>query len=166
MNDTKQQKLLASQSALALKVFDCVPINESWDTSQIMSELRRTNGSAASVNTVRACLGALEDQRLVRQTSRNQFQRHEVKNNEPKESKPVRETILIAQPQPAPTSMEMLTELAEEVVAMAEDFSTRLKQLAYRIENAALAAEQEREAIAAKLATLSQLQTLLKTLGE
>lgn len=56
--------------------------------------------------------------------------------------------------------LEMLGELATEIVGMAE----HMKRLAARVEDVALAVEQEREVTAKSVEQYRQLKTLLKSL--
>ncbi|HCG0273677.1 TPA: hypothetical protein NI991_006809 [Pseudomonas aeruginosa] len=66
------------------------------------------------------------------------------------------------QPEPKRSSspLEMLGELATEIVGMAE----HMKRLSDRIEDVALAVEQERESNAKSMESYRQLKALLKSL--
>ncbi|MDT4879463.1 hypothetical protein FQZ97_1151410 [compost metagenome] len=65
-----------------------------------------------------------------------------------------------AAPSRKATPLEMLGELAGEIVGMAE----HMKRLATRVEDVALAVEQERESNSENLEKLRQLQAILKSL--
>lgn len=60
--------------------------------------------------------------------------------------------------------LEILGNLSSQIAALADDFSTRLKQLAAQVEEAALTIEQEQEGNAQSLEKLKQLQSILKSL--
>lgn len=68
-------------------------------------------------------------------------------------------------PKTEQSPIEILGELSDEVVALADEFGARLKKLAAKIEEAALTIEQEREANVENLGKLRQLQSILKSLS-
>lgn len=177
MTPGKLQKILQGQTALARKVFEVVPIKEAWPASQIRHSLKEVERSNADLHTVRGCLATLREIGLVREPEPGCFQRHAVRTPQPT---PKKEVITmqkaavapqIAQPA-APASatpaskspLEILGNLSSQIAALADDFSTRLKQLAAQVEEAALTIEQEQEGNAQSLEKLKQLQSILKSL--
>lgn len=80
-------------------------------------------------------------------------------------SRPTLHVAATTAPASQPSPIEILGELSGEVVALADEFSGRLKKLAAKIEEAALTIEQEREANVENLGKLRQLQSILKSLS-
>ncbi len=78
MNETRQQQLLQGHTALAKKVYEFVPIQEAWPASAINTALRTNGQTAAHHVAVRACLGDLKDQGLIKEVKPGIFQRLEV----------------------------------------------------------------------------------------
>ena len=123
-------------------------------------------GSQADVRVVQGCLNDLVDAGLVREPQRRFYRRIEVEEKpKPKELKmPAAQSKTEPQTVSAPSkpvgSMDVLGELAAEIVGMAE----HLKRLAARVEDAALLVEQEREATAKSMDGYRQLKALLKSL--
>ncbi|MDT4876441.1 hypothetical protein FQZ97_1118770 [compost metagenome] len=122
-------------------------------------------GSQADVRVVQGCLNDLVDSGLIRESQRRFYQRIQVEEKpKPKEVKmPVAQTkaeqSAVTPAKPA-NSMEILGELAAEVVGMAE----HLKRLAARVEDVALIVEQERESSAKSMEQYRQLRALIKTM--
>jgi hypothetical protein len=170
MTPAKQEILMQGQNGVAKKVYDCVPIAESWSSFQVMSAMRSLTGSTPDARIVSGCLSRLVDSGLVKKTGRDSYQRAPVeqkqKPEEPKMPAPAKKQTEVSsaapcnamQRQSAP--LEMLSELAGEIVGMAE----HLKRLASRVEDVALAVEQERESNSENLEKLRQLQSILKSL--
>jgi hypothetical protein len=171
-SESRQQQLLAGQSAISRKVFDTVPIQESWSVTDIYNALRASNVGADS-RSVRRCLFDLRDIGLIREPSSGQFQRSPttVKSN----SEPVMITSsmttssILPLPilkKPAPSALDALAGLSAEVIGLSEEIGLRMKKLAARIEEVALSVEAEREVNAESLGKLKQLQSLLKGIAQ
>ena len=166
MNESRQQQMLVGQSAIARKVFEIVPIQESWAASEIYGALRAAN-TAADTCTVRRCLGELKDAGLIREPAGGKFQRDAATPKPKKEpvmtqaAKPT--VVLIKTPEGA---LDVLAALSGEVVSLSDEFSKRMKALAGRIEEVALSVEAERESNAEAMAKLKQFQDLLKGLSQ
>jgi hypothetical protein len=75
MNEAKQRQLLAGTSGLARKVYDFVPIKEEWTTAQIHTAMRTASVTASDHRAIRACLGEMKDQGLIREVNSGLFQR-------------------------------------------------------------------------------------------
>ncbi|MBS6039967.1 MAG: hypothetical protein KIC53_21545 [Pseudomonas sp.] len=163
MNESRQQQMLAGQSALARKVFQIVPIQEHWAVSDIYGAVR-AQGTSADTRTIRRCLGELKDAGLIREPVNSHFQRiappakPQKENAMPKES--TQKVVAIKKPGP----LDALASLSSEVMDMAEDFGRRMKGLSARIEEVALSVEADREDNAEQLEKLKQLQSILKSL--
>ncbi len=163
MTPEKCEALMQGHTNIAKKVYECVPIGESWRAFQIMSALRNMTGSTADVRIVQGCLRDLVDSNLIRKTGSDHYQRIAVekkqKAQELKMPAAKVEKVVVA-PAKASSSIEILGELASEILGMAE----HLKSLATRVEDAALVAEQDRESTAKSMESYRQLKTLLKSL--
>lgn len=165
MSESRQQQMLAGQSALARKVFQIVPIQEHWSVSDIYGAVR-AQGTSADTRTIRRCLGELKDVGLIREPVNSHFQRAAPIQKPQKEKSMPKESVqnVVAIKKAEAGALDVLASLSTEVTAMAEDFAQRMKGLAVRIEEVALSVETEREDSAEQLAKLKQLQAILKSL--
>lgn len=163
MSKAKVEALLQGQTGLARKVYEATPIRTAWLASQISGAMDK---SGADAGVVRACLRDLREAGLVRKVG-SLFQRVEVRTlSQPKPQ----ETKEPAVPTPTETKkatppLELLADLSGELISIANDFGTRVKRLAARLEEVALSIEQERENSAENLGKLAQLQSILKSLS-
>jgi hypothetical protein len=166
MTPAKQEILMQGQTGVAKKVYECVPINEPWTSSQVMTAMRNLTGSTPDNRIVSGCLVSLVDSGLVKKSGRDQFQRIAVdakqKNQESSMAKAELKLEVVSEKKSVGTPLEMLSDLAGEIVAMANN----LQRLAARVEDVALAVEQEREGNAAAVGKLKQLQDLLKGISQ
>ncbi|MCY1308347.1 hypothetical protein D9M70_583470 [compost metagenome] len=132
--------------------------------------MRSLTGSTPDARIVSGCLSRLVDSGLVKKIGRDLYQRTPVeqkqKPEEPKMPAPAKKQPEVSAA-PACSAMqrhsaplEMLGELAGEIVGMAE----HLRRLATRVEDVALAVEQERESSAKSMESYRQLKSLLKNL--
>lgn len=166
MTPAKQEILMQGQTGVAKKVYECVPINEPWTSFQVMTAMRNLTGSTPDNRIVSGCLVSLVDSGLVKKSGRDQFQRIAVdakqKNQESSMAKAELKLEVVSEKKAVGTPLEMLSDLAGEIVAMANN----LQRLAARVEDVALAVEQEREGNAAAVGKLKQLQDLLKGISQ
>lgn len=166
MTPAKQEALMQGQTGIAKKVFECVPIAEAWSSFQVMTALRNLTGSTSDTRIVSGCLTSLADAGLIKKTGRDAYQRIPVEQKQkPKEQKmtvPATKPVPQVEQKSVDVPLELLGEMAGEVVAMAEN----MKRLAKRIEDYALVLEQGREATAKSLEGYRQLKALLKGLQE
>jgi hypothetical protein len=93
ISETRQASLLAGCNSLEAKVFEFVPIQESWAADQINRHMQSSGKTSAEYKRVRAALGGLKDRGLIKEVKRDVFQREQVKIRELRE--PV---IEVAQP--------------------------------------------------------------------
>lgn len=80
MKEVRQQQMLQSCTGLARKVFEFVPIQEAWSAQQINTAMRTGTNSAADHRAVRACLGDMKDQGIIREPKLGYFQRFATKD--------------------------------------------------------------------------------------
>lgn len=160
----KQESLMQGQTGIAKKVYECVPISEPWRSSQVLTALRNMTGSTPDVRIVQGCLRDLVDSGLIRRIGIDHYQRIQVekktKHQEPKMAEPAKKIETQSEPKRSASPLEMLGELANELAGMAE----HMKRLSDRIEDVALAVEQERESNAKSMESYRQLKALLKSL--
>ena len=168
MNEARQTQMLAGHTALARKVFEVVPIQMAWPTADIHGALRNISSSSAQFRAVRACLGELKDQGLIREVGHGFFQRHPVTTKQPK-SEPIMSTQakpILSTVKPAVSALDALASLSSEVVSLSEEFGQRMKKLAMRLDEVALSVEVERESNAEAMVKFKQFQDLLKGIAQ
>lgn len=165
--ESRIQQLLAGQSSTAQKIYRHVPIQEPWSAHDIHCAALKVNATSVSVHAVRRALGELKEAGIIREPLGSKFQRDATTVKlriETPMSKPATETI-VALKKPEVPALDALAGLSAEVVALASEFSARMKAMATRIEEVALSVEAEREGSARDTAKLKQLQSLLKEIG-
>lgn len=62
----KQTEKLRNQTSVAKKIFNCVPMQEAWNSRKIMSEVKR-QGSTYSLREVEGCLHWLNEDGLIKE---------------------------------------------------------------------------------------------------
>lgn len=165
--ESRIQQLLNGQSSIARKIFQHVPIQEPWSAHDIHCAVLAVNATSVSAHAVRRALGELKDAGIIREPIGSKYQRDAVTIKlriEKPMSKPATE-IVVAIKKPDVQALDALAGLSAEVVGLAGEISQRLKSLAVRIEEVALAVESEREGNALATVKLKQLQSLLKDIG-
>lgn len=85
ISETRQASLLAGCNSLEAKVFEFVPIQESWAADQINRHMQSSGKTSAEYKRVRAALGGLKDRGLIKEVKRDIFQREQVKIRELRE---------------------------------------------------------------------------------
>lgn len=182
MNPIKINAVLASQTTLARRIYEAVPIQEPWHIREIRQHIE---GCTAEHRVIRGALRDLQDAGLVRENPPSHFvrvhrprQAAKPKPEQPREEAAPQDTQQSTQQQSEQTmtkkstphteqsNIEILAGIAADVFTLAGEMQKRMGAIAKRIEDAALKIEHDRELDADKLAKLQQLQTLLKTLGQ
>ncbi|HDR9163629.1 TPA: hypothetical protein QDB28_004033 [Burkholderia vietnamiensis] len=172
MTPAKFKIALDSQSAIARKIFEGVPIQDSWTANKIVTELTRMGGSTrVDFRTAQGCLDSLKDAGLIKEPQRGLFQRVM-----PRE----RETIsLPASAQAAPSLDPQAREPKITITPPATDESTpisilggiasalrtqaaELIQIADKIDTAAIGIEERAEHVESRLSKFRELSALLK----
>jgi len=164
MNAAKQQNMLAGQSSLARKVFQVVPIQESWSAHDIFSSLMAADATGAQFPAIRRGLGELKESGLIREPVNGHFQRTPVTLKSPREQNMPQEnqSAVLTIKKAEASALDTLAVLSGEVISFAEEVGQRMKKLAVRIEEVALSVEAERETNADALEKFKLLQSLLK----
>jgi hypothetical protein len=168
MNETRQQQMLAGQTALARKVFQVVPIQQHWAALEIHRALQASKTSSAEFPAVRACLGALKEHGLIREPVNGHFQRATATQKPRKEQampKTSAQTVVSIKKAEV-GALDSLAVLSGEVFVLAEEFGQRMKAMAARIEEVALSVAADQESNAEALGKLKQLQALLKGIAQ
>lgn len=174
MTPSKQATLLQGLPNVARKVFEQVPIQDAWEPIQIQTTLRAQARSNIDMHVLRGCLRTLKEAGLIKETSHGRFRRVDTrtpaanqKDKEPPMAKAT-STSVSQHPAPAPApadqDIELFATLASEMNSLADEFSSSLKKLAGRLEEAALAAEQHRERLAADVEAVRKFKAALAAL--
>jgi hypothetical protein len=150
----KQRQKLAGQSAIAQKIFDCVPIKQGWISHQIAAEVRRLTGTSPEIRTVVGCLNKLVDAGLVRHLH-GEYRREPVGAAAPikkKEQEPMAEKKPTSAAPGSISVLELLGAMSEKL----RGFANELDAIAVQIE--------DEQSVNAKLADrYKQVQALLGT---
>ena len=170
MNNARAQSKIDNLTGLARKVYEAVPMSESWDIPKIVKELKR-HGHTADFQTVGSSLRLLEDQKLIKEPIRGQFIREKIK-----------ESKVVSLPKGAAFSMDLNDPSAQEPVttvtgeadplarmaALASElrqYGNALLLAADRLESLAIGAEELSEGLRTKLAQFDQFKALLSSLN-
>ncbi len=165
MKVAKFEQLVQGQTGIAKKVYECVPIMDSWSTSEIANYMKTKTGSMADIRIVQGCLNTLVESGLIRNEGRNHYKRIPVEDK-PKEVLKMKivQPVKIEEKPTNTAAIDLLGSIASEVSAMAVEINAKLKRIAKSIEDAALTVESERENSHESVEKLRQLQSLLKSL--
>jgi hypothetical protein len=71
----RQRVLLSSQTAVAKKVFELVPIQEAWTAQEIQGALQRATRSSMDFRLLGGCLNTLKEAGLVAEPKPGHFER-------------------------------------------------------------------------------------------
>jgi hypothetical protein len=168
MNQSKFESVFRGMTMQAKKVYECVPISESWTPAQIMGELHRRNVSMSDKHVVMGCLNSMIDSGIVNEVSRGEFKREairpkcDVKVFVSQVIEPIQEPE-VKKPNPAPAPVP--TPAPGNPLDLLGEFAQRLRALADDAERIAMAIASQAEKNDAETAKMRQLQALLKSLG-
>jgi hypothetical protein len=162
MNHGRYQSIYQGLSAIARKVYDAIPAQETWSMAQIQAELQRTGGTARDKRILEGCVNSLKEAGIIKEPVRGFFIREHVSPPTSKtvETKPIKETTLglpnttpLPSTQPKGKPLDKLAGIANRANMLAAS----LRDLASDIETAALELEEE---VAASLKASEKLQAL------
>lgn len=74
MTPQKFKMLLDQQTTIARKIFEAVPIAESWTSNKIATALTRMGSTRVDMKTLEGCLASLKDSGLVKEPERGLWQ--------------------------------------------------------------------------------------------
>jgi hypothetical protein len=173
MTPSKFAQKMQNQTTIAKKVYEAVPIAESWSVKQILSEMFRVTRSQADHKIVNGCIKSLIDSGLVYEPINGQYQRAQVKEKaiEPekiplkivKEKGIEMDVTIKKEPDIENNSnpIDVLGKLSSRLLSVNRD----IKKIADDIDSAAISVQEQLEESEGKSEKLKQLQQLLKSLG-
>lgn len=155
MTPKQLQSRLDGQSSIAKKVYQFIPIADSWTHQQIASEMVRVTGAHTDHRIMQGCINTLKDSGLVKEPQRGKFQRTEIKT---KEEAPKKEDLVIQKPtakapQKKQSAIEILSEISED-----------MRNVAKKLDDAALRIAEQDESNAENLKKLEALQGILRSM--
>lgn len=178
MNETRFSALYKGLSEKMKKIYQVVPISESWSLGQMMIELNRTSpGQNHNQRSVNFCLGSLRDVGLVKETSSGTWIRVPVRakvstvaDEVEENNTPAKEETVMPNETPPPvatkpsdsTPLERIGELSSQVITIIQS----LHKLAADIDAAAIEVEEQIEKIKRDSIRLKKLQEIFKDLQE
>jgi len=153
LTESRLHQLLPGQSSIARKIFDHVPIQQPWSAHDVHNAALAVNATSVAVHAVRRALGELKDAGLIREPVAGKFQRDAItlkSKKEPAMPQTANQKTVVPIKK-ADGALDALLALSGELVSLSADCSQRMKALAARIDEVALAIEAERESNAEKI---------------
>jgi hypothetical protein len=166
MSQARFNQVMSGMTTIAKKVFDAVPIEDSWTGTQIASEMIR-RGVNVEFKILIGCLDTLLKAGLINEPRKGCFRREAIreiiKTTTPKEidMQSAVKAAPKAVPQPQQEPMDRLGELAQRVAQIAG----MLKDVASEISDAAVDIQTKMEASEEATHKMKQLQELLSSIG-
>lgn len=151
MSVKRRDTLVGNLQASLKKVFNCVPIKETWTSGQIAHELTRKKLSIGTVSVV-GCLNNLKKNKLVLEPSVGCFKQIECKT--------------MAVKRKVQAIKELTQEQISNPLASLSKAILDLSDVKTNLEMALLDVEDYMEKAEIKVEKLTQLQNLLKSIGE
>lgn len=167
MNARKAEAMLAGQTGIARKVYEELSYTTGLTVRELCSAMFR-KGTRLDVNQAEGIVKNLRDEGLVK-INAGQITRVRVRAEVVDKPKPEGEPLMLdhyrrkpatKQDEPKDEPVDALSALAA-VAERARDLGKQLTELSAAIENAALAAEDQRQKFEADAARLRQLRSLL-----
>lgn len=163
ISNTRFKQLYTTLNAPVKKVYEAVPLAESWTSSQIITEIARLGYSMRDPKAIIGCLDTLKRQGLIVEPTRGNFLRVEVKETsafEPIQPEPREKKMASNKPvtQIKHTNLDRLMILSDKANALA----AQVKTMAAELESVALEIEAEIQENLTSAQKLKQLQDLLK----
>lgn len=80
LTQSKVKRALQNQSNIALRVYDCTPIQDTWEAYQILRAVKEANGgNTPELRIVSGCLNDLKEAGLLKESPRGFYRRTPVK---------------------------------------------------------------------------------------
>lgn len=158
MTPAKYKAALDSINTVARKVFDHVPIKDSWPVNRIIAEMVSAGVTRVDLRTAEGCIARLKDAGLVKETDRGLFQRVVPRERETISLADVTAPAIAASVAVVASPTLALGDLAATLRARATD----LNALADQIDTAALCVEERIEAADQRFAKLREFSAFLK----
>lgn len=166
LSQTRFKQLHNTLNAPVKKVYEAVPLSESWTTTQIIAEVSRLGYSMRDSKAIIGCLDTLKRHGLITEPERGSFVRVEVRetvthNTFDKFLEETKEkTMATSKPvtQIKQSNLDRLISLSEKASGLA----LQMKSLASDLENVSLEIEAEIQENVISAQKLKQLQELLK----
>ena len=161
MNNGRFQSIYNGLPQNLKKVYDVVPLQDSWGEVMILAELSRLGLSYSGEKSMVGVLNRLKEAGLIKETESGKFRKEEVTEKVSKEAKAFsltvgkKEVMVIKEPK---TPMFILNDLAMQAVQL----SNLCKKLASDIESAAINIDDHIAFTSKDSLKLKQLQDLLK----
>jgi hypothetical protein len=166
VNQSKFDSVYREMTVQAKKVYDCIPIAESWNPAQIMGELHRRNISMSDKHVVMGCINSMIDAGVINEVERGMFKREAVRPKcEIKEIEVINKPKEIEVKQNALANSEKMGTVSDGPIYILSTLASRLRVLAIDIDNAAISLAEREEKTHGETEKLRQLQALLKSLG-
>ena len=173
MSQSRFDAIFSGQTSIAKKVYEAVPIAESWNARKIMTELSRL-GISQDQRTVTGCLENLRKSGLVNEFLKGEFRREPIKEVVLKaEAGKAKEVSVITLPKPtiAPSAVAHPADLSPmdilgALAARAANLASMANDLSSDISDAAVEIQQHIENNDADTQKLKQLQSILKSIGQ
>lgn len=156
MTPAKFKAALESVNAVARKVFDHTPIQESWPVNKIIGAMVTAGTTRVDLRTAEGCIERLKDAGLVKETDRGLFQRVVPRERETI-TLPSSVVAAVADDAPAPQALAL-----GDLSAILRARATDLLKLADDIDNEALRVEERVEAAEQRVAKFREFTNLIK----
>lgn len=175
MGTTRQQAILDGLTGTSRKVYEAMPIAESWTITKIIAELRR-RGISTDYSSVQGSLVHLLDHKCIKEPLKGQYIRVEMKE-EPEKAKPEKTKLAftLVEPTPEPKAVPQ-PEKAPEETGMLDALATLAESLkaagwkligqAREVEELALRLEAKDQTMKQDYERVKQLRSLLADLGK
>ena len=167
LKESKFKAIHNGLSAIAKKVYEAVPIKDSWEKHKIILELQRLHPSVRDQHTILGCLDTLVRSGLVNQLENGTFRREHVETAaslraalDKEIGLPEKMKKTEVQEDQAVSPIEKITRLQQMAAKIIED----VKAMSDAIETVAIEVEMQFSERDAESQKLKQLQALLKGL--
>ena len=154
MNSARFRELEGNLTGIMRKVFEVVPIQESWDASRILYVLA-DRGIRQEPKAVMSALNRLSEYGLVVERARGEFQRVKVKEERANPEK------LVAQNNGSKPAAFAPSDPMTSLGALAQS----LRKIADQLDESAIAIEEKHANTNEQLAKFKQLSGLLREMG-